>query len=84
MHQTSVACKSAIHDHLLYPPQNAVLGGILFSVCLKFRNSNSVHISRFLMYNLSSFCSILFKFQHTLTIRQHMFYRKIGAEGSVL
>ena len=28
-----------------------------------------------------NFCS---NFQHTLTVRQHMFYRKIGTEGSVL
>ena len=45
---------------VIIPPQNAVLGGILFSVCPKFRDS--VHISRFLMYNFSSFRTILFKF----------------------
>ena len=38
-----------------------------------------------LLYNFDSFCLILFKFtHHTLTIRECMFDRKIGAEGSVL
>ena len=45
---------------------------------------HSVHISRFLMYNFRSFFQFCSNFQHTLTIRHCMFYRKIGAEGSVL
>ena len=37
-----------------------------------------------LPYNLDSFCQTLFKFTPHLAIRECMFNRKIGAEGSVL
>ena len=49
------------------------------SVIPKFRP----HL-RFLLYNFDSFHPILFNFTPPLTIRQCMFDRKIGAEGSVL
>ena len=49
---------------------------------LKFIELNTYKFG--LVYNFSSFCPILFKFKHTLTIRQCMFCRKIGAKGSVL
>ena len=39
---------------------------------------------RLLLYNFDSFSPILFKFTHTLTIRQCMLDWKIGAEVSVL
>ena len=72
----------AIPSASLYSPQNRVLGGYTvfsMSVILKFRQ----HL-RLLLYNFDSFCPILFKLHHTLTIGQCMFDRKIGAEGSVL
>ena len=69
-----------------YPPQNGVLGGVY---C--FQHVRDSVIPKFcqhlmiLLYNFETafvrFCSNL---HHTITIRQCMFDRKIGAEGSVL
>ena len=70
----------------IIPQQNRVWGGILFSACPSFRPSVILwfrqHLS-ILLYNLDSFCPILFIFtpQHYC---QTMHDWKIGAEGSVL
>ena len=53
-----------------YDPPPTFYGGILFS-------------AKVLIYNLSSSCPIFSNFHHTSTIRNCMFCRKIGAEGSV-
>ena len=39
---------------------------------------------KLLLYNFDSFCPICSNLHHALTIRQCMFGRKVGAEGSVL
>ena len=47
-------------------------------------DSDFVNILWVFLNNFDSFCLILFIFTHTITIRQCMFERKIGTEGSVL
>ena len=68
--------------YFLYPPQNEVLGGILFSACPSFRDS--VNILTSLLNNLSSFCLICFKFSphlHHQTI--HVWYEFRGQRVSI-
>ena len=64
--QLELSFSIAKASHIFIPPAKRSFRGVYCfqsvrnSVILKFRDS--VHISRFLMYNLSSFCPILFKF----------------------
>ena len=67
---------------LLYPLQNGVLGGYTvfsMSVIPSFHQ----HL-RVLLCNFDSFLRFCSNLHYTLTIRECMFSRKIGAEGSVL
>ena len=75
-----------MNNSFLYPPQNAVLGGytvLSLSVILWFRHSEIIFLwfCSVTLVPTARFCS---NFHHTLAIRHCMFYRKIGAEGSVL
>ena len=71
-----ITCRSMLK--IVISPQNEVLGSILFSACPSFCDSGFCSIS---LIGFVRFCSNL---HHTLTIKQCICSRKMGAEGSVL
>ena len=58
-------------------------GSVLQELC-HFVFLNAIHFYRFCSVTFVALARLCSNFHHTLTIRQCMFCRKIGAEGSVL